>query len=121
MRGPSLRTCLGSLWPGTRRTSDCTSSLGASVDAALPSLFPGSRPLRAGFAADWDQHDGIAWRPPPGLHPSAGSAVSPISSGEACSIWPLAEVQLQDLKVAGGPTSLYTVLERTLKALGMLC
>lgn len=66
-----------SLWPGTGRKSDCTSSLRASVDPVLPSLFPGSRPLRAGFAADWDQHDGVAWRPPPGCHPSAGSAVSP--------------------------------------------
>ena len=68
-------------------------------------LFVGPRSLSAGFAADWRQHDGTAWRPPPGLHPSAGSAVSPtaVSQGLACPIWTLAEAQTQDPRVCRWP------------------
>lgn len=51
---------------------DCTFSL---IGPPWP-VFSGSRPLWAGIAADWDEHDGTTWRPPPGFRSSARAEVS---------------------------------------------
>lgn len=60
------------------------------VDLPWP-VFSGSRSLWAGIAADWDQHDGTAGRPPPGFHSPARAEVSHPAyptPGENCQeIW----------------------------------